>query len=75
LDDSSSDERTLEELKKLHAELARRPGIDEKIAEAYAAYRRFKENGELRRMVEEQQELWRRMALLRRPPSPPAAKP
>jgi hypothetical protein len=42
---------TLDELKKLHAEHARRPDVDRKIAEADAEYERVKASGGLRRLA------------------------
>jgi hypothetical protein len=52
---------SLEELKKLHAEYERRPGIDALIAEADAVYHRLKDQGLLRRTPEAARERQRLM--------------
>ena len=46
---TSKTKRTPDERKKLHAALARRPGITEKIAEATAEYKKAVSSGGLRR--------------------------
>ena len=63
--DGADGAELLEELKDLHAEFARLPGIEGRIAEADAAYRLFRDNGlMLRRPTEEQRELRRRLGML-----------
>jgi hypothetical protein len=42
---------TPEERKRWHAELAKRPGLHERIAEATAEYKKLKANGGLRRLA------------------------